>query len=326
MPWVTPEQGQQAKAVNTFDFLQARYPDQIKRTAPDEYRLVEHPSLVITPSNGKWDWKSHGFGGVDPVKLLMEVWGTPYPAAVLEVLGERHNLPQRPSIRLGKETSRKPFSLPPQSKNADKVTRYLLERSIDREIIEAGIAAGIIYESDGKYHNCVFVGKDPAGTPRFACSRGIGTDFKRDVAGSDKRFNFCLQAENNPAGSLAVFESPIDALSMATINRHNPNVGSRWKEYSYLSLGGTSPLALVQYLKDHPDVSTVYLFLDNDKAGLEGMARAQQAVQADDVLNKQVVEMGAFPPRHGKDYNEHLLHLRRQSGVPKAPQHQAAVR
>lgn len=325
MPWVTPEQGQTAKSVNTFDFLQARYPDQIKRSAPDEYRLVEHPSLVLTPSNGKWDWKSHGFGGRDPVKFLMQVWGVAYPDAVLEVLGERHNLPQRPAIH-HKEKPRKPFSLPPQSKSADKAMQYLMERGIDREIVEACIAKGIIYESDGKYHNCVFVGRDAGGKPRFACSRGIGTDFKRDVAGSEKRYNFCLQAENEPTGSVAVFESPIDALSMATINRNNPNVGSRWKEYSYLSLGGTSPLALMQYLKDHPAVSQVYLFLDNDKAGMEGMQRVQQAIQADDALNKQVEEIALFPPRHGKDYNEQLLYLRGEHREKPTPQRQAAAR
>ena len=326
MPWVTPEQGKQAKSVNTFDFLQARYPDQIKRSAHDEYRLVEHPSLVLTPSNGKWDWKTQGFGGRDPVRFLMKVWGVAYPDAVLEVLGERHNLPQRPAANY-REKPRKPFSLPPRSATNDKAVRYLLERGIDKEIIEVGIAAGSVYESDGKYHNCIFVGKDPAGTPRFACSRGIGTDFKRDVAGSNKRYNFCLQASEGPPTTVAVFESPIDALSMATLNRLNPAVKNRWKEYSYLSLGGTSPLALVQYLKDHPTVSQVYLLLDRDDAGRDGMARAQQAVREDEKLNGQVVEMGLFPPRHGKDYNEQLLYLREQQhGARSAPNRQAAVR
>jgi DNA primase len=103
-------------------------------------------------------------------------------------------------------------------------------------------------------------------------------------------------------------------------------VGSRWKDYSYLSLGGTAPLALVQYLKDHPAVSHVYLFLDNDKAGMEGMARAQQVIQADEKLNRQVVELGMFPPRHGKDYNEQLLHLRHQHQEKNTPQRQAVVR
>lgn len=314
MAWVTPEQSQDAKRVNTYDFLQARYPDTIKRTAHDEYRLVEHPSLIITPSNGKWDWKTQGFGGVDPVNFLVKVWSVSYPDAVLEVLGERHNIPDRPRPP---EQKRKPFSLPPQNKSHEKAIGYLQGRGIDREIIEVCIAAGIVYESSGKYHNCVFVGQDPTGKARFACSRGIGTDFKRDATGSEKRYNFCL-GSTMPGEAIAVFESPIDALSMATINRHNSAVGARWKDHSYLSLGGTSPLALLQYLKDHPETSHVYLFLDNDKAGLDGMERIKSAIRQDAVLGKQVVEVGCFPPKHGKDYNEHLLHLRQKIAGKKA--------
>lgn len=311
MPWVTPEQSQQAKQVNTYDFLQTRYPETIKRTAPDEYRLVEHPSLIITPSNGKWDWKTQGFGGVDPVNFLVKVWGIKYPDAVLEVLGEQHNIAARPVPR-PQEQKRKPFSLPPQNKSHDMATNYLLGRGIDREIIGACIAAGIVYESSGKYHNCVFVGQDHTGKARFACSRGIGTDFKRDTAGSEKRYNFCL-GSTTPVDAVAVFESPIDALSMATINRNNPAVGPHWKDHSYLSLGGTSPLALLQYLKDRPETSHVYLFLDNDKAGLDGMERIKTAIRQDDTLSKQVREIACFPPKHGKDYNEHLLHLRQRN-------------
>lgn len=313
MAWVTPEQSQDAKRVNTYDFLQARYPDTIKRTANDEYRLVEHPSLVITPSNGKWDWKSQGFGGVDPVNFLVKVWGIHYPDAVLEVLGERHSIPDRPRPP---EAKRKPFSLPPQNKSHERTIAYLMERGIAREIIEACVAAGIIYESSGKYHNCVFVGRDPAGKARFASSRGIGTDFKRDAAGSEKRYNFCL-GSTAPGDAVTVFESPVDALSMATINRHNPAVGAHWKDHSYLSLGGTSPLALLQYLQDRPQTRHVYLFLDNDKAGLEGMERIKGAILQDPVLGKQVVEIGCFPPRHGKDYNEHLLHMSQKSDERK---------
>ena len=225
-----------------------------------------------------------------------------------------------------KDRQRKPFALPPKAKNNAKAVEYLAGRGIDRAIIEQCIDTGIVYESDGKYHNCVFVGKDLGGTPRFACSRGIGTDFKRDISGSQKQYNFCLQAIGNPTGALAVFESPIDALSMATINRQNSSVGNRWKDYTYLSLGGTAPLALTQYLKDHPAVTHVYLFLDNDKAGMEGMERAQQAIKADEGLNKQVVEMGLFPPRHGKDYNEQLLQRRQQQYVKGEQKQQEAVR
>lgn len=57
-----------------------------------------------------------------------------------------------------------------------------------------------------------------------------------------------------------------------------------WDGCNYLSLGGTSPLALLQFLKDHPEIKQVYLCLDNDKAGLDGMERIEAAIQGDKEL------------------------------------------
>lgn len=66
------------------------------------------------------------------------------------------------------------------------------------------------------YHNAVFVGMDRNGTPRYACLRGIGTDFKGEATGSDKRFSFALPATGE-SRMLCVFESAIDLLSYATM-------------------------------------------------------------------------------------------------------------
>lgn len=48
------------------------------------------------------------------------------------------------------------------------------------------------------------------------------------------------------------------------------------------------------------------------------MERIKQAIRQDPALGKQVVEIGCFPPKHGKDYNEHLLHLRQKSAEKMA--------
>ena len=54
-------------------------------------------------------------------------------------------------------------------------------------------ARGDIYE-DTAHHNAVFVGRDEDGIPRYAHSKGTAGNFRLDVKGSDKAFNFCYRA------------------------------------------------------------------------------------------------------------------------------------
>ncbi len=91
----------------------------------------------------------------------------------------------------------KPFELPEPNRYATRVMGYLQGRGIDGGIISRCLRDGSLYESF-RYHNCVFVGRDREGKARFACLRGTLGDFKMDVPGSDKRFNFCL--DNDGAG------------------------------------------------------------------------------------------------------------------------------
>ena len=81
-----------------------------------------------------------------------------------------------------------------------------------------------------------------------------------------------------------------------------------WDVCYFLSLGGTSPLALLHFLKTHPQVDSVRLYLDNDKAGLEGMVKIEAAINAGEALSVQVRAITAEPPpkERGKDYNQVL--------------------
>ena len=174
-------------------------------------------------------------------------------------------------------------------------------------IIRLCLEFGILYESR-RYQNCVFVGRDLAGRPRSASLRGTRDSFKLDAAGSDKRYAFCLPASDPACPRLAVAESPIDALSLATLEKRN---GGPWQACHYLSLGGTAPNALLQFLRDHPPVNQISLCLDNDKAGLVGMERLEQAVRDDPALAAQVTLLcrNLPPAEYGKDYNEFLTAL-----------------
>ena len=185
---------------------------------------------------------------------------------------------------------------------------YLQGRGIHPELLQACIQAGTLYQSQ-KYQNCVFVGKDPTGRARFACLRGTRDNFRIDVESSDKRYNFSLLAADPDCPRLAVAESPIDALSLASLVKLT---GGEWRDSHYVSLGGTAPRAMIQFLHDHPHVTQVSLCLDNDKAGLNGMERLEQAIQEDPELSQRVNLIYHNPPpaEHGKDYNEFLCRVK----------------
>jgi len=84
--------------------------------------------------------------------------------------------------------------------------------------------------------------------------------------------------------------------------------GHDWRTVNGVSLVGiykpreetpTVPMALEQYLKDHPQIRRIELCLDNDKAG---RAAAQGIIAA--LPDMEVVYR---PPPIGKDYNDMLI-------------------
>lgn len=300
MPGVTREQIDRAKEWDLLSYLQTYEPGELKKAGPHEYCTVTHDSLKI--SNGKWHWTTRGFGGKTALDYLIKVQGMEFVEAV-RTLNDGRAAPSLTQPVTRPPEQPRAFVLPEGNRCATAAVSYLQRRGIDSEIISRCIQAGIFFESRN-YHNCVFVGRDRAGKARFACLRGTVGDFKGDVPGSDKRFNFCFPA-NGPSRTVAVFESPIDALSLATLFKKQ---GAVWDRGHYLSLGGTSPLALLQFLKDHPEINRVYLCLDNDKAGLDGMARIEAALRDGKELQGRgfMVERKPPPVEHGKDYNELL--------------------
>lgn len=296
MPQVSKEQIARAKEWDLLSYLQTYEPGELKRCGPNEYCTRTHDSLKI--SNGKWCWNSRGIGGRTALDYLIKVRGLPFVSAVEALSGSF--VPPAPEPSRPKPPT--PFQLPTANRCASAVVSYLQDRGILPEIIGACMEAGILYESK-KYHNCVFVGRDRSGKARSAFLRGTRGGFRMDAPGSDKRYHFALPAIDPDCPRLAVAESPIDALSLATLTRMT---GGAWQDNHYLSLGGTAPRALLQFLHDHPQVTQVSLCLDNDKAGLEGMERLAQAIRDDPELSRRVSLIHPNPPSAGKDYNEFL--------------------
>jgi hypothetical protein len=313
MPGVTPEQIKAAKTVDLLSYLRAAEPGELKKTgSPNEYRTVSHGSLVI--SNGKWIWNRGGLGGRTALDYLIKVRDMGFVAAVETVLESRAAYPHVFSslpVENPKHAQPKELRLPQRAAIPSKAVKYLQRRGIHSDIISECLKSGILYE--GVYKNmtepeldgsavCVFVGKGENGTERFAAIRGIGTDLKRDAAGSDKRFGFTLPSVYYNSRSLAVFEAPVDLLSHASLTRR----GDIDFEGHRLSLGGTSDVALMAYLERNPQTEYISLCLDNDEAGRGAAQRIFNKLGADERYSGISVTLDW--PNGVNDYNDLLLH------------------
>ena len=151
-----------------------------------------------------------------------------------------------------------------QFENREKMLRQKLSKEERRTRSHRLIVRGAVFESivpeaknmtdeEAAHHNAVFVGRDEDGVPRYAHQRGTAGNFRLDVKGSDKAFNFCYRGEGE---RLFVFEAPIDLLSFLCLFKKD------WQKQSYLALGGVGDKALMCFLSDRPNIKTVYLCLD----------------------------------------------------------------
>ena len=293
---------EQARQIDLLSYLQRYEPGNLKRVAGNVYCTREHDSLKI--SNGKWYWWSRGFGGFSALDYLMKVRELGFVEAVQTLTGDMGDWkPPPPAV---KKDEPKVLLLPPQNKDSDRVLQYLFGRGIDYAIVQDCIADGTIYES-ADYHNAVFIGKDESGTPKYAACRGTMGSFKRDASGSDKRYSFRLLARE-PTDKVHLFEAAIDVLSYATYLKCE---GKDYKTANLLSLSGVYqpkkelaesriPIALTTFLNAHPQIKTIYLHLDNDKAGRLCTAALQELLQKD----YKIVDA---PPPVGKDVNDFLM-------------------
>jgi len=294
---------EQARQMDLLTYLKRYELSELVRVSSHVYCIREHDSLKI--SNGKWYWWSRGFGGVSALDYLIKVKEYDFVEAVEALTGSTAYAKPPPSVY--KEAAPKPLYLPPKNKDCKRVMEYLFGRGIDYQLISECIAEGIIYES-ADYHNAVFTGRDKHGIPKYAaCRSTLGSDFKRDAAGSDKRYSFRLVAEK-PSTSVHLFESAIDLLSYATYLKSE---GKDFKVENLLSLSGVYqpkkelkdskiPVALSTFLRGNPQIKTIVLHLDNDKTG----RLCTEALK--ELLQKEYKIVDA-PPPVGKDFNDFLL-------------------
>ena len=262
----TDAEGEIARATDLPDLL-ASLGYTIKRVG-NCYTTKEMDSLRIWDRRRWYRFSSRQHG--DAITFLQEFCGKTFPEAVNYLLayhGRIRDSPQwsraSPTSKAAQSKERPVFALPPAHTDQRRVFAYLCKRGIASQVIQSFIDAGLLYE-DAQYHNCVFVGRDGSGRPRFASKRGTydlnGTGFKGDVTGSDKSVGFRLPCDPENE-EVMVFESPIDLMSFCTIF---PGMYS-----NAVALCGLYSGPLDTYLQENPHLKHITLLLDGDEPGIK---------------------------------------------------------
>lgn len=216
------------KQIDLLTYLKTYEPHELVHFSGNTYTTRTHDCLKI--SNGRWMWWSQGIGGRTALDYLIKVRDYTFLEAMELITGQAAIRPVDMSPE--PKTAEKKLLLPEISRCQIHVVSYLKSRGIDMELMEFCMKTGWIYESAGR-RNAVFVGRDREGTPRYAALRGIGTDFIGEASGSDKNYSFSIPAEKS--GEVHLFESAIDLLSYATLQKLD---GQSWQGGHLLSLAG----------------------------------------------------------------------------------------
>ncbi len=303
----TQQQFEQAKSVSLINYLQSQG-QQLKKEG-NRYRHKEHDSLLINENN-QWFWNSRNLYGNNAISYLRLVENMSLPQAVNALTGDDIiTTTYKEHEKVAEE--KQPFVLPRKSDNYKRAFAYLNKtRGIDAEIISEMMKQHRIYESS-QYHNCVFIGYDEQGVPNHASQWGTyysesRKPFKGEVKNSDKTCGFIMPGVSQ---TVYVFESPIDAMSHATLYKMDSD---DWTKNNRLSLCCTWDGALERFLKSH-EMKEIVFCLDNDTGGntasdkylekyaLQGYTVSREKPKAND-FNDELMNALA----RGKDYEDEM--------------------
>ncbi|MDR7857043.1 DUF3991 domain-containing protein [Tissierella sp.] len=293
----TDEEINEANNVSIVDYINNLNLE--TKRAGKTFKLEGHGGLYIDPIKNKWNCFSKGKGG-GPIQLVMFLENNTWVEAVKTLLGNNYesshvNLSHK---IIDKETS-KEFILPKKNKTFNHIIAYLIKtRGIDKDMVYNCIQSKTLYEDERR--NCVFVGYDKEGVPKYAGLRGTNSskEFKGEVENSNKAFSFNIPGETN---KLYIFESPIEVMSYLTLQKKF----KYHEEFNHhmLSLGCLAPVALNQYLEDNPNIGELNICLNNDKWGIDAANHIKKEYQDRYKINIEFPEL--------KDFNEDLVHINR---------------
>lgn len=317
----TEEEMKQVFATNLIEYARSQG-FAVEKSDRKTYHVKGHGGLYLFPKG--YHHFSRGESG-NIIDFAREYQGLSFITAVETILGTRayaNTLPPLPPI-----PKRGELILPPKSTDTRQTRQYLTEeRCLDPQIVEDLIKQGKIYEavttSKGMvYKNCAFVSFDKSGKPRYCSLRGMGgSRFRQDIVNSDKSYGFTMQGTGNRVFS---FESPIDAISHATLMKlNNMDYTSDYR----ISEGCLSDKALTRFLTDNPQITEIVFCFDNDRDGKDhkgnphnhGQEFAKKCVEK--FKEKGYAVYIQTPNR--KDFNADLQYIR-QSVIAKLREKQA---
>ncbi len=291
----TQHQYDQAKQTSLIQYLMLKG-EQFKKEG-HRYRHKEHNSLIVSDDN-KWFWNSRNLYGNTPISYLTLVEKMSLPDAVHELLGDgiKHNIIIQNFDKAAEK--KQSFVLPEKNDNYRRAFAFLNKtRGIDSIIISEMMKQKRVYESK-QYHNCVFIGYNGVDVPKHASMWGTfqvegKKRFKGEAESSDKSYGFIMPGRSK---KVYVFESPVDAMSHATLYKMEQK---DWRQDYRISLCCTWDGALEQFLKSR-DIAEIILCLDNDAAGNAASVK----------YLAKYSEMGYEVSREApifNDYNEELM-------------------
>lgn len=330
--YFTEEQKERANSVPIADILRKQH-EEVERSG-NEWRWKRHKSVTFRGNS----WYRHSQQtGSHAIDFMQEFFGMTYPEAVTYLLdgetgqvihGRKHITPeQRTELQKNadRQTGKKKAApkeeekeeckvlVPPKKNDTMKrVYAYLMKkRHISREVLSFFAKQGTLYES-AEHHNAIFAGVDKEGKIRHIHKKGTcsdGRSFRMNEDGSDSSYGFGYAGQGN---KLYVFEAPIDFLSFLTLYPKN------WQANSYIVLNGVAEHAMLQMLRDYPNLETVILCLDHDPAGIEACGRL-----AEILIQNGYAQIKELKPVF-KDWNEDLKNLHGEEAIP-AQEHPGIV-
>lgn len=297
--YFTEEQKQRANSVDLVDFLQ-RQGEKLLPSGRDK-RLASDHSITVRGN----EWFDHSSAeGSHAIDLVQRLYNLSFPEAVTLLLCGEQGIEYQQHDKKQKPEPKKPFELPPANSDMHRVYAYLIkQRFISRDVITHFAKEKMLYE-DKVFHNVVFVGYDSDGIPSHAHKRGTYTEgkgYRGNVEGCDPRFSF---HHTGTSDTVYVFEAPIDMLSFITLYQRN------WKQHSYVSLCGVAEHALLQLLKDNPQIQTIMLCLDHDEPGIKATNRLKETLSEHGYSNVPLLQS------QYKDWNEDI---KAQHGLEAIP-------
>lgn len=287
--YFTPKEKEAARNADIAEMLM-RAGEKLKRSG-SEYEWGEGSERVTIRGN-LWYHQYEQKGG-NAVSFVQRFMNKTYVEAMKYILGNGAGEIAHKEPKQSKPNEKKEFEPPELNEDAKRAYAYLnVRRGIPKEILVPFFKKKLIGETR-EYHNVAFMGYDTNGNLKHVNLRGTQgeSSFKGNAAGSSPEYSFHYTGKSE---KLYLFEAPIDMLSFIAMK------GEDWQEHNYAAFCGVGDKVLFQTLKDNPNISKVFLCLDNDRAGRFAEYRIAEK------LREENIRFGILLP-DGKDWNEQLL-------------------